>query len=68
MATKKYLSLERLQEYDDLIKAEIADSDATTLSSAKSHSNANLETAKTYTDTAVSQKTAVQIVKWGAND
>lgn len=45
MATKKYLSLERLTEYDELIKAEIAEGDDSTLSSAKS-----------YTDTEVAKK------------
>ena len=45
MATKKYMSLERLQEYDELIKGEIADGDASTLTSAKS-----------YTDTEVAKK------------
>ena len=47
MATKKFMSLERLQEYDALIKAEIADEDASVLSSAKS-----------YTDTSVSNITS----------
>lgn len=48
MATKKYLSLERLTEYDELIKGEIANGDASTLTSAKS-----------YTDSAVSGKANV---------
>lgn len=39
---KKYLSLERLQEYDALIKAEIAESDESTLSSAKSYTNTEI--------------------------
>ena len=39
MATKKYLSLERLGEYDELIKAEIASGDSSTLSSAKSYAD-----------------------------
>ena len=47
MATKKYLSLERLTEYDELLKAEIAEGDDTTLASAKS-----------YTDTEVAKKAA----------
>lgn len=45
MAIKKYMTLERLQEYDDLIKAEIEEADASTLASAKS-----------YTDSAVAGK------------
>ena len=45
MATKKYLSLDRLTEYDGLIKGEISTGDASTLSSAKS-----------YTDTEVAKK------------
>lgn len=68
MAMKKYMSLDRMAEYDALIKEEIADSDATTLASAKTHSNNNLATAKTYTDDAVAQKSQVQIVTWEAND
>jgi hypothetical protein len=39
MATKKYLSLERLTEYDELIKGEIADGDAASLASAKSYAD-----------------------------
>ena len=46
METKKYLSLERLTEYDGLIKEKIDQGDASTLSSAKS-----------YTDTKVSNIT-----------
>ena len=42
MATKKYLSLDRLTEYDALIKAEIVEGDDSVLTSAK-----------TYTDEAV---------------
>ena len=39
MTTKKYLSLERLVEYDELIKSEIASGDSSTLSSAKSYAD-----------------------------
>lgn len=39
MATKKYLSLDRLTEYDSLIKAEIAEGDSSTLASAKSYAD-----------------------------
>ncbi len=39
MATKKYLSLERLTDYDALIKAEISSSDAATLKSAKDYAD-----------------------------
>ncbi|MBO5828727.1 MAG: hypothetical protein J6R59_09780 [Paludibacteraceae bacterium] len=42
MATKKYLSLERLTEYDALIKASIIQGDESAL-----------ETAKSYTDTQI---------------
>lgn len=68
MTTKKYLSLEGLQNYDDLIKEEITSSNSTTLSSAKSHSDSNLSTAKTYADNAVAQKSQVQFITWGADD
>ena len=66
--TKKYLSLEGLQNYDDLIKEEITSANTTTLSSAKSYSDTNLSTAKSYTDNAVAQKSQVQIITWGADD
>ena len=53
MATKKYLSLERLTEYDELIKAKIKSGDDATLASAKS-----------YTDTEVSKiKSGTVVVK-----
>lgn len=39
MAVKKYLSLERLGEYDALIKSEINSGDSTTLASAKSYTD-----------------------------
>jgi hypothetical protein len=48
MATKKYLSLERLAEYDALIKDKIAADDATTLASAN-----------TYADSAVASQIGV---------
>lgn len=39
MAKRKYLSLERLTDYDELIKAKIAEDDASTLASAKSYAD-----------------------------
>lgn len=39
MATKKYLSLEKLTEYDGLIKAKIDSGDESSLSSAKTYTN-----------------------------
>lgn len=54
MATKKFLSLERLTEYDGLIKAEIDSGDATTLSSSKSYTNT--EIAKITSGTTVVSK------------
>lgn len=52
MAEKKFMSLERLQEYDALIKAKIDDGDASILESAKSHADSGdetvLSTAKSY--------------------
>lgn len=68
MATKKYLSYDGLEQYDDLIKNEITTINASTLSDAKSHSDNNLATAQTYTDNAVAQKSQVQIITWGADD
>ena len=51
MAVKKYLSLDRLTEYDALIKAEIVEGDESVLSSAKSY-------AKSYTDTEIGKLTS----------
>ena len=65
---KKYLSLERLEEYDALIKAKIDSGDESILTDAKTHSNENLATAQTYTDNAVAQKSQVQIITWEEND
>lgn len=65
---KKYLSLDGLEIYDDLIKVEITNSNASTLLDAKSHSDANLATAQEYADNAVAQKSQVQIITWGADD
>lgn len=53
MATKKYLSLERLREYDALIKAEIAAKDAETLASANSEAASLVEQL----DRTLSEKT-----------
>ena len=39
MAQKKYLSLDRLTEYDDLIKSEISKGDESTLTSAKKYAD-----------------------------
>ena len=51
---KKYLSLERLEEYHELIKGVIDEGDTSILSSAKSHANSGdtttLASAKSYTD------------------
>ena len=61
MATKKYLSLEKLTEYDGLIKSEIAKGDESALSSAKSYVDeaiaikANEEDVQTQFDTLSSQ-------------
>lgn len=68
MENKKYVSLDGLTIYDDLIKEEIAEADSSTLLSAKSYSDTNLDTAKVYADNAVSQKSQVQIITWEYND
>lgn len=46
----------------------INDSIATSLNEAKSYSDANLNTAKTYVDKSVSKKSQVQIIAWEADD
>lgn len=65
---KKFLSLEKLEEYDALIKEDIVGYASAALTSAKSHSDTNLATSKNYTDTSVAQKSQVQIITWGADD
>ena len=68
MSVKKFLSLDGLQEYDALLKEEITENNTEILSSAKTHSDNNLVTAKTYADNAVAQKSQVQIITWEADD
>ena len=51
MATKKYLSLDRLTEYDTLIKQEIAEGDASTLASAKSYADGLVSGGHNHDDT-----------------
>lgn len=71
MATKKYVSLEKLSLYDEKIKKHIADADAAALQSAKDYAdglagnydaagsaNAALTSAKSYTDTEVAKANA----------
>lgn len=52
MATKKYLSLERLEEYDALIKAEITKGDEAAQSSSKAYIDEQILSVKTYADSA----------------
>ena len=54
MALKKYVSPERLAEYDALIKTKIASEDEATLSSSKTYTDEALASAKTYTDESIS--------------
>lgn len=68
MATKKYVSLEKLSLYDEKIKKHVSDADAVVLQSAKDYAdglagnydaagsaNTALESAKSYTDTEVAK-------------
>ena len=59
MATKKYVSLEKLSLYDEKLKKHVSDADAVVLQSAKDYAdgsaNTALESAKTYTDTEVAK-------------
>lgn len=54
MSTKKYISLDRMQEYDTLIKQKIASGDDAVLASAKGYADsgdtATLDSSKLYTD------------------
>ena len=70
MATniKKYMSLERLTEYDGLIKGEIHEGDEAVKTYADEADVTTLSTAKTYTDEQVATKAQVQIITWEAND
>lgn len=65
---KKYVSLNNLTLYNDLLEGKIADADTTTLSSATSYSDKNLEIAKTYADDSVSQKSQVLMITWEDDD
>lgn len=65
MATKKYLSLERLGEYDGLIKAEIARGDSSTLTSAKSYTNTEIAKLTGGTTTVSKATTATNAEKLG---
>lgn len=62
MATKKYISLDKLSLYDSKIKAYLASADATTLASAKSYADeaatGAFNSAKSYTDTEVAKANA----------
>ena len=55
---KKYLSLERLTEYDALLKAKISDSDASTLESAKGYADEKLATLTSGTTTVAKAESA----------
>lgn len=55
---KKYLSLERLTEYDALLKATISDSDASTLESAKGYADEKLATLTSGTTTVAKAEEA----------
>ena len=68
MATKKYISLEKLSLYDEKLKKHVSDADAVVLQSAKDYAdglagnydaagsaNTALESAKSYTDTEVAK-------------
>lgn len=68
MAIKKYLTLDRLEEYHILSEQNITNKDDKILSLANTHSDNNLTVAQTYTDNAVSSKSQVQIITWGADD
>lgn len=76
---KNYASLDTLRTFLDNLKnlfatkTEVdskADSDHNHDSSydTKGSADTALETSKTYTDNAVSQKSQVQIITWGADD
>lgn len=72
--TKKYVSISKLSTFLDNLKDLFATKVYvdTILPSAKSYSDTGdtttLEASKNYTDNAVTQKTQVQIITWGADD
>lgn len=79
MAQKKYVSLDKLSTFLDNLKdtfatkielAEKADisHDHDSSYDVKGAANVALENAQAYTDNAVSQKSQVQIITWGADD
>ena len=64
----KYLSLDGLTEYDTLSKEKMMSIGTAALLSAKEYSDTTLTNAQNYTDNAISQKSQVQIITWGADD
>lgn len=57
MEEKKYVSLDNLTQYNELLMDKISDDDLATL-----------ESAKEYTNNAVADKASVQICIWEEND
>lgn len=79
MSTKKYVSLSKLSTFLDNLKTLFATktevnakADSThnhdTLYDTKGSANTMLQTAQTYTDNAIAQKSQVQIITWGTDD
>lgn len=57
MEEKKYVSLDNLTKYNELLMGKVSDDDLATL-----------ESAKEYTNAAVADKASVQICIWEEND
>lgn len=79
MSTKKYASLNTLQTFLDNLKTLFATKTEVNAKADSAHNhdslydtkgsaNTALQTAQTYTDNAVAQKSQVQIITWGADD
>lgn len=71
MAKKQYLDLTGLNTLVNEIKALLAGKASSSHKHAVSDVNGlqdSLNSAKTYTDQAVAQKSSVQIITWGVDD
>lgn len=71
MSTKKYLSLERLAEYDALLKAKIAQDDAATLDAAKDYINQKFDghthSWNELTDKPFGEEGSGAVIEWDCN-
>lgn len=72
--TKKYVSISKLSTFLENLKnlfatkEEVSTHNHDSLYDTKGSANTALQSAQTYTDEAIAQKSQVQIITWGADD